>query len=191
MLNFNLFDFYAICSLRTTKVLSLIKIATCRATTVGPRIGSCTDTIINLKLEIISGWPSSNIRDIKSDEKLIVFSCDSCIIFGKIISIHIFSCKTHCTASECICCWGCEAIKRQRAWRLKISEENGPLVFGNTEIVRVCKVFILEDWISTNIAASLCGIKTRHGRSNTVRMAEEIALGSHHNHKTGDYDKNE
>lgn len=172
MLNGELFNFYTISALSTAKVLSFIEIGSSRSTTIWPDVSTCTDTVINFKLKIVSSWPSSKVRNIKSDDKLKVLSCDSCEVFGDIISIYVLSCELHCTACESVCCWGCKAIKRQSCRRLKISEEDRSLVFRDTGIVWVCEVFILEDGIGTDIAAVLSSIETGCSWGNTVRMAE-------------------
>ena len=184
MLNSELFHFYAICSLYTAKALSFIKVWPSRATTIRPCVSTCADTVINFKLKIIWGWPCSNISDIKSDNELIMFSCDSCEVFRKIISIDILSCKLHCAACESVRSWGCETIKRQCAWRLKISEKDGSLIFWNAGIVRVGEVFVFEDRISTDIAGILSSPKTGCSRGYTIRMTKVWPKRAYNIHNT-------
>lgn len=172
MLNGELFHFYAIGSLDTAKALSFIHVGPSRTTSIPPCMCTCTDTIINFKLKIISSRPCSNVGNIKSDNELIMFSCNSCEVFGKIISIDILSCKLHCAACESVRSWGCETIKRQCVGRLKISEKDWSLIFWNAGIVRVSEVFVFEDWVGTDIATVWSGTKASGCRRYTVRMTE-------------------
>ena len=191
MLNGELFHFYTICSLYTAKALSFIQMRPSRTTTVGPCVSTRADTIINFKLKIIRGWPSSNVSDIKSDDELIMFSCNSCEVFGEIISIDILSCKLHCAAGESVCSWGCETIKRQCAWRLKISEKDWSLIFWNAGIVRIGEVFVFEDGIGTDIAAVLSVTKASPSRRYTVRMTEVRTKSDHNIDNRTQQEKNE
>lgn len=172
VLNYKFLSFHTIRSLETAKVLILIIICPSRPASIAPCVCACSDTVINLELKSISCWPSSNIRDIKSDDKFIVLSSDSCEVFLKIISIHVFSSKWHGTTSESSWVWGCEVSKRQCCRWLEITEENWSLIFEYAGIVWVCEVFIFEDGIGTNITTGLGVIKTSPSRCDTVRMTK-------------------
>lgn len=175
MLNFKLFNSDTICPLYTAQILSFItwRSSLHSSTAVRPSMDACAYSIINLKLQIIVWWPSSNISNIKSDDQFKMLFRNPSKIFRKIIWIHILSSKWNVTACENVLIWRWKSIKRQTTWTLKISEEYSSLIFRNTGIVRIGKVFIFKDCICTDVAAVLSNIKTSASERDTVRMTEE------------------